>query len=270
MGREAQDAIAQAFAQGQERWPKLRLTAEAYTAHVEALYPGLDPSALQDVQLIDLVLAASLTQGDPAAISVFEAEYLAPVAPRLRRYVAVGIEDLMQELRTRLLVASPQSKARIALYTGQGPLTAWVRTAAIRLGINTSQQMQKAAQRDQLAWAEKVATHVEVDPELNEVRRRYAGALSEAYRDAARQLDPEQRAILYLSVGRRVGIDRLAKMYGLHRSTVARRVSAAKEALADLTRRAALKRISASPATMSSIEQLIHSQVDISFTALQE
>ncbi len=262
--------ITRAWQTARTRWPGLGIGVEQAAAHVQLLHPDLSAPELDALFLDEVVLAAALIAADAAAMAAFESDYVEAVAPKLRRFAGLNLEDSTQELRIRMLVAPSDQRPRIAKYTGKGPLLAWVRTAAIRVGINLSTSSRRAAKREQLAWAEALASTDVPEPELAELRSRFVTVLADAYRAAAADLSQAQRALLYLSLGQGVGIDRLATIYDIHRSTVARRIASAKVALKDRARALAMEQIQAGDATMNSIERLVHSQLEFSVQALAQ
>ena len=90
------------------------------------------------------------------------------------------------------------------------------------------------------------------DPEIDLIRRENKRAFNEAVRDALAVLTPESRTLLRLSYLERVGIDKLAVMFQIHRATAARRVVAAGDALRAETLRLLKERLGLNDAGLRS------------------
>ena len=61
-------------------------------------------------------------------------------------------------------------------------------------------------------------------------------------------------------------VDDLGALYQVHRATAARWIGAARERLAEETRRQMIEQLGIQPADYDSILRLIHSQLDVSVT----
>lgn len=214
-------------------------------APLEGRYENVDAAALTEalsrrvksvaellaLRLDDLLLAEACLDGDTGALEVLDG-YLADATRSLRRRTTEAEHDeLLQQLRIRLLVPQADSVPKLALYAGKGPLSGYVRVVAINL-LNREQAPRPPASDsalgalpDALDWESAV---LRVDQQVQ---------FREAFRQAIGSLTVRQRAILRLNLLDGLSIDELAPLYGAHRSSVARWLAEAKVALEQQTRR---------------------------------
>ena len=105
-------------------------------------------------------------------------------------------------------------------------------------------------------------------PDLLEMRARYKPEVDAAIRAALVGLPAAERALLRYSVVDGWSIDRIAALYGLHRSTAARRVSAARDQLAAAIRAEVAARLAISIDEVDSIVRLVQSKLEVSLERL--
>jgi RNA polymerase sigma-70 factor (ECF subfamily) len=215
----------------------------------------------------DLELARAVAAGDQAALRRFDAEVLPAIDAVVRRIDAAPafLAEVRQALRLRLLVAETGAAPRIAGYKGDGPLTAWVRVAAVRLAINLKRADGPVAPApDRLA--ELVDT--EPDPELRHLKQTYRAEFAAALTASLAALSERQRVILRLCYVDGLRLARIADLYQVHESTASRWVTAALEAVADGTRRRLIEALSLSPSAADSVARMVQSNLDLSIARL--
>ena len=213
----------------------------------------------------DIYLACACATGDPAALAIFDDE-LAPVMRAAVRRIDRRddfVDEVIQVIRERVLVAPPGDWPRIAAYAGQGPLRAWVRIAAMRIAMN----MLRDRKRDVLVDDDRLFETIAADHERGSAER-YREAATAALRAAFAALSPRERNLLRMHHLHELTVDELAPTLGVHRATVARWIAAARERLLAETRAALATRLDVGTATIDSILQGIASQVDISVVRL--
>ena len=224
-----------------------------------------DDEDARSLHAADLSLAAACAAGDPAALAVFDEQYLAPLAGVLRAtgLAADQIDDVMQELRARLLVGD--GRPRILDYAGRADLRLWVRTAAVRAGIDLVRQ-----RRDLPVEDEELAALPAIldDPELLHLKDRYRDELREAVGEAITQLPARDRLLLKYTYVDGLNVDKVGAIYGVHRATAARWVGAARDALAESSRKLLVARLGVTPSELRSIARLVESQLDLSLRRL--
>src|SRR5205814_5685347 len=83
----------------------------------------------------ELHLACACLRGDELGARVFDRDYVGRVAPSLARLNRERdfIDEVSQLLRQRLLLPP---EPRLATYAATGPLLAWLRVVAVRMGLS--------------------------------------------------------------------------------------------------------------------------------------
>ena len=188
------------------------------------------PSALwPELDLDGLLLAHACVKNDAAALLLLDAELLPPVAAALRRRASSDdVDEAMQVLRTRLLVGA---EPKLSKYSGRGPLGAFLRIAASNVLSNLRPVVANVNADDELAAVPDAS-----DLESKLARRDQQQQFRQVFREAVQSLTTRERSLLRLSLLDGLSIDELAPMYGAHRASVARWLSAAKERLSAITR----------------------------------
>lgn len=212
----------------------------------------------------DLKLARQLAEGDAAALARFERELLPKVDVVVAKIDAtpVFLDEVKQALREKLFV-TPRS---ITEYTGQGPLLAWLRTAAARTALNLLRPEKRAAraQTDELEELPFAAP----GPELAILKGAHRDAFRSAFQTAVQSLGVRERTALKLNALDGVPLDRIATMYGCDKSTVSRWISKAHAALLERTRATLAEELKLGTAEVESLiaalkSQLAHSLVQL-------
>jgi RNA polymerase sigma-70 factor (ECF subfamily) len=261
----AEAALAQATARGREAWPAIRIEEEAWLGHLAGRLREGAP-LLAQLEAIDaggLYLAAACLRGVPAAIEAFEREVL-PSAKRALagRADAAVVDEILQRVRARLLTQL-HGAPRLAIYGGRGPIGGFVRTVAVHLLSDDEAAARPTEDDDALAALPEAA-----DVEAGLCRLDQQAQFREAFREALATLSPRDRALLRLSLLDGLSIDDLAPMYGAHRATVARWLTAARELLAARTRQALATRLGLRPAELESLLGGVLSRFDLSLSRL--
>lgn len=207
----------------------------------------------------DLLLAKACLEGDRESLIELD-KLIESVAPAIasRGASRQEVEDMLQLTRERLLVASEDKDPRLSLYSGTGRLGGFVRTVAMRLWLNS-----KRGQRE-VATAPK-ALHVlagSSDPALENLKERYLDQFRTALSDAWTVLSVDERDLIRHQVVDGLSIDELAKLFGVHRSTAARRLLGAKDALVVATRESMRDRLGVSETEVNSIIRLIETRLE--------
>src|SRR5262249_11434487 len=97
-------------------------------------------------------------------------------------------------------------------------------------------------------------------------KRLYREEFKQAFHAAVEALDDGARLLLQQSALDGLSIDQLAAFHGVHRSTAARRVQAARTAVLVATQRELSRRLQLSRGELASVMRLIRSQLDLSLT----
>jgi RNA polymerase sigma-70 factor len=216
----------------------------------------------------DVFLACACLRDLPGAVAAFDTAYLTRV-PAFVAHIDSSpafADEIRQVLRERLLVRSAERQPRIADYSGRGALMTWLRITAVRIALNHRLQPQEARRVDDEQVLDELAT--QATPELQVLRARHADLLARALKDAVAALPPEQRVILRMYFSSGQNTERIAVAMRVNRSTAARRLVAARQAVFSETKRLLRAHLSIDSEEFASIARNLHSQLDISITSL--
>jgi RNA polymerase sigma-70 factor, ECF subfamily len=262
---ELKQRQVQAFLdKGRAAWSDVAVSAEALAQSLARLQQH-DGRHAEDrlAHAADLYLACACASGDPRALKAFESHFLARVDAFVARINSASefAAEVRQQLRTRLLVADGNSSPRIASYSGQGPLGAWVRMAATRIALDL--QRVRGVHLD----ADRVPDPGErMSPEVHLLRKRYAGEYKAALRQAWTALTVRERSVLRLHFADGNSAEEVGVVFQVHRATATRWISVARQRMMDLTLQIVGERLRLPRAELHSIAQLIRSELDLSIS----
>jgi RNA polymerase sigma-70 factor (ECF subfamily) len=214
----------------------------------------------------DLYLACACVHGDEAAIRAFEAAYFSEVGRAMARRPSAGLQraDVEQTLRQKLFVAP----ARLAQYTGRGPLRMWVRVTVTRLLHNLVERgPREAPLPDVLAEDIEAA---EADPELQHMKETYREEFRAAFAEAVSRLDVGDRVLLHQTFALKLKQAALADAYDVHINTIARWLRRARGSLEREVRGALTERLEITQTQFDSVFDLVRSRLDLSLGPLGE
>lgn len=259
-------ALGQVLERAQRKWPTVQLPDEVF---FERLGERVRDSSgvvglLNRLRTSDLYAAWAAARGDEAAMAAIIdharptlAEALAPM-----RLAAHEQDELLQRLRERVFVGTTP---RIGTYSGTGSISTWLSAAVVRLAVDS-----KRAEKPQDELDDELANSVAdgSDVELSVIRKQFQGEFRVAFQEAFRELTLDERNLVRLTFIDRLSIDALAAMTGLHRSTVARRISGLRDELAKGTRRRLQERFKLTGSDMNSLMRVVVTAFDASLSSL--
>jgi len=267
MAADVGDELDVLYASARAAWPGVDVSLDRFTEFVlEKLAGDVSPSSLATS---DLYLACACCDGDPHALATFDRE----LAPEIVRAVlASGVTpaertELVQVVRTRLLVAPAHETPRIATFSGRGSLKAWLRVVATR----EAARLLASARREQpVGDDEALADAVAPDagPALAFMKATYREEFKRAFHAAVAALTDRERLLLRQAELDGLSIDELAEFYGVHRATAARWVQAARASVLEGTRGQLAASLGIPSEEVASIMRLIRSNLDITLPAL--
>jgi RNA polymerase sigma-70 factor, ECF subfamily len=241
-----------------ERWPDLMHDVGCFTRHAEQL--GMDAHRLQAYGP-ELYLTYSCAAGDSRAIRILDQQYLPGVIPALRRLGAgdVFVQETRVDLLHRLL-APPEPK--ITSYSGTGSLGAWLRVAAVRVGLNRLRSAPNTS-------VHVLAEHLVEDacPELSELPR-CREALRQAVHAAFEGFSTRDRTLLRLHYADGVTLDQLARHYQVHRASVARWLAELKRGVMCKVEAEVRVQLQMTQSEFRSVVRALRSSLDFSFSEL--
>ena len=241
-----------------ERWGKLDVTLDTFSAFVHARIPAGDPND----GAIDLYLTCACTVGDAKAVARFEQEFFGTARDAIRRIAPehAVVDEALQLLRVRLFVGSGKEPG-IGGYAGRGSLAGWVRIAATRIALTLLRGRRADGNEQEL---ERFIAP-QPDPELELNKRRYGAEANAALREAFGLLTARERNLLRQHFVDGLGIDQLGKLYGVHRATTARWLDKARRSLERATRQLLKQRLGdIGVSTVDSILQMVQSELHLS------
>jgi RNA polymerase sigma-70 factor (ECF subfamily) len=267
-GAEIERCLQQLVEAAQRAHPAAVVSAEQFVAFM-ARHLTKDLSSIEALSALhveDLYLACAYGMGDPAVFDQIESQYLSAARAALLRLrvSTVEIEDLLSELRRRLVEMQDQSSQRRG-YSGRGSLKGWLVLCAVR-EAEARKYSTRREQPIEQAWPEipGVMSH----PDTHVLLQRYKADFQSAFRDAVTQLTPRERNLLrYCYLDRLTG-EQIARLYRVHRATAARWVTHAQEQLAEHVRVRFLARVGVHAESMEQIVAEIQSQLSLSLGAL--
>ena len=256
--------LDEAFRAAQRRWPGVQLAPPAYAAHMGSIAPdeGDLVEALKRVHSDDLFLACACAAGDQAALRAFEAEIMPRAAVAIARVDPSSqfIDDICGDLRVRLLVANDRPP-EILRYLGRGPLAHWVQVVAMRLGKSNKRRKPKEIAMD---LPQVMDTLLADDPEIAPFARQLREPFAEVFAEALQDLTHRERNILRLYLVDGVSAEAIGKMYRVHRATVARWITRARETVHCGTRRCLAEAVKLDGTSFESVVGLMWDGLDLS------
>jgi RNA polymerase sigma-70 factor (ECF subfamily) len=217
----------------------------------------------------DIALAASIVDGDQAAIAMFEKDIAFEIEAAIKKVDRdrTFVAETAQRVRIKLLVGDgPASPPKIASYRGTGPLRAWVSIAALRVALNAKRDAAPPPTSDDDILADLVDR--EPDPELRHLTALYRAAFREALTAALTALPNKGRALLRMRFVAGLELAQIGKLYRVHESTASRWIQAAVDAVGDDARARLVAKLSITPDTADSVARMVKSQLDLSIARL--
>lgn len=171
-----------------------------------------------------------------------------------------SLDDFMQTLRERLLMGSHGRLPRLADYSGRGLLGAWIRVVAVRLAIEGYRREVPRQEGDVMAIP------CGADADLDHLHGLHAESFKACLETAFAALSKEERLVLRLTYAERLTGDRIAKVLGIDRSNVIRRVVRARAALYAATREAMRRESPMTDTEFQSLAKGLAEHVDVTLS----
>ena len=211
----------------------------------------------------EVALAFVCAAGDKTALTEFERDHLRPALSTLvQMRLGVGVDDVLQEVRARLLMRQGDREPKILQFSGRGPLGGWVRVAATRTALSVLRSRGAELHESDEALSDLVAAGE--SPELLHLKRTHAALFKAAFEHAFSALVAEDRSLLRMHLLDGLSIDELGPVFGVHRATAARRIVKAKELIWEKTRDELSMRLRLGEGEFESLMGVLLSQLDLS------
>jgi RNA polymerase sigma-70 factor (ECF subfamily) len=275
-GRDRLDGAALApflsarWAAARAAWPAIMVPPALFGGFLAArLAPeSASVTALESLAVEELYLTCACASGNGEALRLLEKRYFpkaraALVVMRLGRDV---VDEVLQRLRTDLLVDPGDGQPRIVQFRGRGTLGSWLSVSAVRIAYKLVQR----ETREQTDEDERLAsvTSRDIDPESALTQGRYRDAFRAAFSAALLSLDDRDKNLLRQHYLDGLPIDRLSKLYRTHRTTAARWLAMAKQRLLDRTRSHLMTQLHVPLPDCDSIIRMVKSQFDLTMHRL--
>ncbi len=250
-------------------WPGVRLDRDELLRHVAERIPvdGDPAEALAGLHAADLYLACACARGDRRALELFDRQFLSQTSTYLSRSEELrGLADeVAQVVRERLLVGQGGAPPKIADYTGQGALGAFVRVVCLRAALDLRRRRQTRAAGE---GEEALRGLTAPDPELQYLETRYGQEVSGALSAALAELPPRQATVLRLHFLDGLAADAVGALYGVHARTVQRWIAQARGSILATVRRGLRERLALGTGEFESLMGLVGSRIDVSVSRL--
>lgn len=265
-------ALREAAERGREAWPGVECAGEMFGAwlgarvSVDAEVPLVE--RLRMLRAEDLWLACACAAGAPAALQAFEQAYVPDVRTAVSRLglPADRVDEVVTEVRAKLLVSDGTRPPRIAEFAGRGDLHGWVKAVATRAGLD---RLRRDTGADTHAPDARLAEEVSPgDPEMDLMRERYREEFRAAFAAAFATLSSRERNLLRHQFLDQMSVDEVGALYRVHRATAARWIARAREALLEAVTKDLASRLAIDPSELQSVIGLARSGVDLSLSRL--
>jgi RNA polymerase sigma-70 factor (ECF subfamily) len=147
---------------------------------------------------------------------------------------------------------------KIAEYSGRGELAGWVRAVALRIALRLMRRPKGEIVADTALVA---LPSPQGDLELEFLKKTYAAEFDAAVREAFAGLEVRERLVLREYFGHGLTVHEIGDLHRVGKSTAARWVGAARDALVKGTRDELMKRLHVDKPEVASILRLIESQL---------
>jgi RNA polymerase sigma-70 factor, ECF subfamily len=212
----------------------------------------------------DLYLACACANSNVAAITVVERCHFPRVESIVRgKLDATLADEAMQRVREHLFVGE---RPHISDYAGRSELGKWLTITAVRAGLRVLRDTHRETSLDEPELDALVGTSADV--ELQHLRSRYRADFKAAFADAFSKLEPRERRLLRHSIVDGLGVEAIATLHGIHKSTASRWLTSARDTLIKSTKRLLRTRLAISPTECDSILRLLADQVDVTLEGI--
>ena len=255
------DALRERFEAGRAAWPGVEVTLAAFARHLAERSLDGAPSV---ARAADLYLACACTVGAPFAVDTFRRAFRFDIARAISRTdsSASFLDEVMQLVSVKLFVRTGDAAPAISEYAGRASLRGWVTTVAKRTALNLRRRRGDQAHDEMSSGVQQLATAA--GPELSLLKARYKVEFETSIRAAFVALPDRDRSLLLLHLVNGLTLPQLAAMQNVSRATVARWLSAARDALFEMTRSTLVERLRLTPTEYDSVLALVRSQLELS------
>jgi RNA polymerase sigma-70 factor (ECF subfamily) len=271
---EFESLLRRAWETGRRQWPQVDLPAEAFIRHVASLLSesraqGALAPLSDKLDLGDLYLACACVNDVPGAGELFEQRYIAKL-PALLGYLKLSsatLDEICQQVRTHLLVRTPERPPRLAEYTGRGALMVWMRVIAVRMTLRQGSAARELPDEHGIVVLEDLPDPG-MDAEMALLKSHYRHEFRRAVREAFASLSDEQRYLLRLHFIEGIPTTRMGPLFGKDQSTISRWLKDVREQVYEETKRRLKERLRLTSQEFESLMSTIQSRFDVSLSQI--
>ena len=257
---ETRALVHTAYDEARHTWPRLALSRAAFEARIVSVVElaSPPPARLADLRPVEQYLVQACMQGVPGALGTLEAHAFGLLAPVSRQFAGIlGLDELKQRVRDRLLVFEDGGLPRLATFTGLTSLERWVRIMGVRLALDAGRSAQRRESRER-SLPDALPQR---DPEFYWMRQLYTENFERILLRSLSSLPPRDRNILRAQIVHGMSLDEMARVWGVHRATIARWLRASRTTLLDTVRAGLQHEAGLSESELDSVMNLIRSGV---------
>jgi RNA polymerase sigma-70 factor (ECF subfamily) len=161
-----------------------------------------------------------------------------------------------------LIIGGADGEPKLAQYSGQGPLAAWVRVVVCRMALRAVRAARKEELRQEAHHDERALTSTDV--ELKLIRSRYRAPFKAAFQRALAELAPAERNVLRLHFVEGLSHREIARLLGVHQTTITRQLARAQQALSARLRQRLKDELNVNPRELASLVRALRSGFEMS------
>ena len=241
-------------------WPTLPVTRDQLVTRLATVIERCSPApeAFDALRPDEQVLVAACLHGLPGAVDSLENAAFGGLRTVARRFTGLLTEvELVQRVRTKLLVRGDRPEPLLATFMGATSLARWIRVVAVRIGLDAARSDGRRRARDR-ALPDALPQR---DPEFYWMRQLYTDDFERVLAACLGALSSKDRNLLRAQVSHGMTLDDMARMWGVHRATIARWLRATRLQLIGAVRDGLRAETGLSESEVDSVIALIQSAV---------
>jgi RNA polymerase sigma-70 factor, ECF subfamily len=258
------EALGPAWHAARAAWPGVDVGEDEFAAYVaERMDSAKAAGKHAGLRTSDLYLACACARGNGAALGAFERAFFQEIPRAMKRTRATlpPADELAQVVRHKLFVADIGARPKIAEYGGRGDLRSWFRVLLSRMILNLAMRPSPELPFEDELLACLLGGGA---TDLEGAKESYRGAFREAFPKAFAELTDRERSLLRYAFGEGLTVEAIGALYGVHKTTAARWVVRAHEALLDAVRLAVIARLGIDEGEYASVLRMVHSRLELS------
>ena len=242
-----------------------------FARHLEEHLAGeaLADQPIEDLRLNELFLCWACLQKNERAVVLFDDDFLKCHGPELSRVLGSpsSAEELLQQMRTELLVGSEQKPPLLTRFSGTGALRKWLKVVLMRAAL----KVKKRDARMRPASGEGIFDRLndaKSDPELQRIRELYREAFNRSVEQAFMDLSAEQRNLLRMYVIDKLTMNQLAAIHQVSEASISRWLARIRDGLKRATREHLAAEVDTGSSEWKSLVRILGNEIEISVERL--